>query len=64
MLQIFKELEHIFSETQLSEFAHENNSIGYAIVISFLQNHKNDFTIRDINLIRKVFIRDCEIYGW
>lgn len=60
MLEIFSNLEAVFSETQLSEFAHETNTN----VLAYLQNHENDFTLNDIHLIRSVIKRDCEIYGW
>lgn len=64
MLDAIKQLENRFSETMLSEFAHEENSIGYNQVIIYLQNHESDFTESDLQLIRQVVKRDCEIYGW
>ena len=64
MIDTIKELDNRFSETQLSEFAHDDLSTGYANIVSFLQNNENDYTIKDIELIRKVVQRDCEIFGW
>lgn len=64
MLEAIKQLENRFSETMLSEFAHEENSIGYNQVINYLQNHESNFTESDLQLIRQVVKRDCEIYGW
>ena len=64
MINTIKELDNRFSETQLSEFAHDDLSTGYSNVVSFLQNNENDYTIKDVELIRKVVQRDCEIFGW
>lgn len=64
MIDAIKQLEDRFSETILSEFAHEENSISYNLVITYLQNHESDFTESDLKLIRQVVKRDCEIYGW
>lgn len=64
MIDAIKQLDSRFSETILSEFAHEENSIGYNQVITYLQNHESDFTELDLQLIRQVVKRDCEIYGW
>jgi hypothetical protein len=60
MFEIFNELDARFSETQLSEFAHETNES----VLAFLQNHENDFTEKDIALLKQVIQRDCEMFGW
>lgn len=64
MIDIFQELDIRFSETQLSEFAHDDLSNGYNNVVTFLQNYESVYTVKDIDLIRKVVQRDCEIYGW
>ena len=64
MIDAIKQLDKRFSETMLSEFAHEENSIGYNQIITYLQNHESDFTESDLQLIRQVVKRDCEIYGW
>lgn len=64
MLQIIQTLQERFSESILSEFAWDKNSIGYESILIHIQNHENDFTDSDVELIRKVFKRDCEIYGW
>lgn len=60
MIEVFEQLNNTFSETQLSEFAHESNTT----VLTYLQNHPNDFTENDIQLIKKVILRDCEMFGW
>lgn len=60
MIEIFEQLNNTFSETQLSEFAHENNTT----VLAYLQNHPNDFTESDIELIKTVILRDCQMFGW
>ena len=64
MLEIFNLLKQQFSESYLSEFAHDDDSIGYNNVLTYLQNYESDFTDADLKLIRQVVKRDCEIYGW
>lgn len=64
MLEIFNLLTEQFSESYLSEFAHDKDSIGYNNVLAYLQNYESDFTDADLELIRQVVKRDCEIYGW
>mgnify|MGYP006116742937 CR=1 FL=1 len=64
MLQIIQILQERFSDSMLSEFAWDKNSIGYESILIHIQNHENDFTDSDVELIRKVFKRDCEINGW
>ncbi len=64
MLEIIQIIQDQFSETMLSEFAWDKGSIGYENIITAIQNHENDFTDSDVELIRQVVKRDCEIYGW
>ena len=64
MLEIIQIIQDQFSETMLSEFALDKESIGYKNIIAAIQNHENDFKDSDVELIRQVVKRDCEIYGW
>ena len=64
MLEIIQTIQDQFSETMLSEFAWDKESIGYRNITTTIQNHENNFTDSDIELIRQVVRRDCEIYGW
>lgn len=64
MFEIIQIIQDKFSETMLSEFAWDKESMGYEIILTTIQNHENDFTSSDIELIRQVVRRDCEIYGW
>ena len=64
MLEIIQIIQNRFSETMLSEFAWDKESMGYENIITAIKNHENDFTDSDIELIRQVVKRDCEIYGW
>ena len=64
MLEIIQIIQDQFSETMLSEFAWDKGSIGYENILTTIQNHENDFTDSDVELIRQVIKRDCEIYGW
>ena len=64
MLDIIKIIQDRFSETMLSEFAWDKGSNGYQNIVTAIQSYENDFTDSDIELIRQVVKRDCEIYGW
>ncbi len=61
-IKTLQELEKVFSETMLCEFADNENAPGNRLIIEYLK--QMNYTDKQIAILRSVIHMDSERNGW